>query len=440
MAIFRHFALVPLAFLCAAARAFNISRTDNIMAQWGEISFENSLATYCDGTVDLFTLGWLHYSPTALPSFASPTIPGASCTGAVFPNSQLADCPTLSTDITACQSKGVAVLLALDPGSGAVTDWYTSQASARAYADQLWNLFLGGTSNTRPFGDAVLDGILVQAPDAHITTGNIEGFPAFFDQMRLHAPIAYGSKPYILAARMICPVLDENALSAALNTTSLDVVQISVAGHDSLCSVAHYDNKTMWNFDRWDRWATSFSLNKGVKLYLDVPSYSDGYNSYVNATRVAQIANETHMHYPNTFGGVSYWDSAHAVQNDGFNVALRDALRLPEQLPSASPSGSQSITSPPDPTIGIPAETKSTAEKAISPILILSVAIPVTAVAAFILLATFWLRSRKTRRESQIRPYGRRRLKHLGVQGTGQIPAKPSSGEGVSSPPHKTFL
>ena len=37
-------------------------------------------------------------------------------------------------------------------GTGAVT---TADA---AFADQVWNLFLGGSSSTRPFGSAVLDG------------------------------------------------------------------------------------------------------------------------------------------------------------------------------------------------------------------------------------------------------------------------------------------
>ena len=40
--------------------------------------------------------------------------------------------------------------------TGGVT--LTSNDSAVAFAELIWNLFLGGTSDTRPFGDAVLDG------------------------------------------------------------------------------------------------------------------------------------------------------------------------------------------------------------------------------------------------------------------------------------------
>lgn len=35
---------------------------------------------------------------------------------------------------------------------------FQTEAQATGFADTLWNLFFGGSSNTRPFGDAVLDG------------------------------------------------------------------------------------------------------------------------------------------------------------------------------------------------------------------------------------------------------------------------------------------
>jgi len=35
---------------------------------------------------------------------------------------------------------------------------FTSDQQAQQFADLIWNTFLGGTSDTRPFGDAALDG------------------------------------------------------------------------------------------------------------------------------------------------------------------------------------------------------------------------------------------------------------------------------------------
>jgi chitinase len=35
---------------------------------------------------------------------------------------------------------------------------FTSDSQAKEFADTIWNLFLGGSSSMRPFGDATLDG------------------------------------------------------------------------------------------------------------------------------------------------------------------------------------------------------------------------------------------------------------------------------------------
>lgn len=35
---------------------------------------------------------------------------------------------------------------------------FSSDSQAEAFADTVWDLFLGGSSSTRPFGSAVLDG------------------------------------------------------------------------------------------------------------------------------------------------------------------------------------------------------------------------------------------------------------------------------------------
>ncbi|GLJ32416.1 hypothetical protein SUGI_0652310 [Cryptomeria japonica] len=63
----------------------------------------------------------------------------------------------LSSDIKACQSRGVKVLLSL--GGGAGSYYLSSDADAQNVASYLWDNYLGGHSDSRPLGDAVLDGI-----------------------------------------------------------------------------------------------------------------------------------------------------------------------------------------------------------------------------------------------------------------------------------------
>jgi len=62
----------------------------------------------------------------------------------------------MAADIKACQAKGKIITISLGGATGAAS--FTSDAQAQTFATSVWNLFLGGSSSTRPFGDAVLDG------------------------------------------------------------------------------------------------------------------------------------------------------------------------------------------------------------------------------------------------------------------------------------------
>lgn len=71
----------------------------------------------------------------------------------------------MGTDIKACQAKGKIVTLSLGGAGGSVG--FSSDSQAQTLADTIWNIFLGGSSPTRPFGDAVLDG--------YVTTASVRG-------------------------------------------------------------------------------------------------------------------------------------------------------------------------------------------------------------------------------------------------------------------------
>ena len=74
----------------------------------------------------------------------------------LFPGSDLPDCSFLASQIQTCQSKGKIVTLSLGGATGLAT--FSSASEASKFGDTIWNLFLGGSSSTRPFGSAVLDG------------------------------------------------------------------------------------------------------------------------------------------------------------------------------------------------------------------------------------------------------------------------------------------
>ena len=71
----------------------------------------------------------------------------------------------MADDIKMCQQAGKIVTLSLGGATGVVG--FSSDSEAETFADTIWNLFLGGDSPVRPFGDAVLDGCV---PHYHIMT------------------------------------------------------------------------------------------------------------------------------------------------------------------------------------------------------------------------------------------------------------------------------
>ena len=75
---------------------------------------------------------------------------------------------------------------------------FTDDSEAQSFADQIWNVFLGGSDDNRPFGSVVLDGYLsvdnfrymtlihYDSVDLDIEGGSETGYAAFITQLRTH--------------------------------------------------------------------------------------------------------------------------------------------------------------------------------------------------------------------------------------------------------------
>ena len=90
-----------------------------------------------------------------------------------FPGTSLINCASLAPDITSCQAKGKIVTLSLGGAEGSFG--FQSSSQATAFAHTIWNMFLGGSSATRPFGRAVLDGYALNV--GILTFANLCIFP-----------------------------------------------------------------------------------------------------------------------------------------------------------------------------------------------------------------------------------------------------------------------
>lgn len=67
------------------------------------------------------------------------------------------NCQSVGTDIQTCQQNGKRVFISMGGASGPYG--LSSDSMATQVAADMWNLFLGGSSSSRPFGSAVLDGV-----------------------------------------------------------------------------------------------------------------------------------------------------------------------------------------------------------------------------------------------------------------------------------------
>ena len=119
---------------------------------------------------------------------------------ATFPGTNLPNCASVGTDIETCQSKGKIVTLSLGGATGSVG--FSSDSQAETFADTIWNTFLGGSSSTRPFGNAILDGYVPKLPytsrrlckssrvDLDIEGGSSTGYAAFINRIQSYASSA----------------------------------------------------------------------------------------------------------------------------------------------------------------------------------------------------------------------------------------------------------
>ncbi|GLB36434.1 putative glycosyl hydrolase 18 family protein [Lyophyllum shimeji] len=225
----RFLALFPPAAFLLQAVAFDNSRYDNVAVYWGQNSygavhgtdtanFQKRLSYYCaDNAIDVFPIAFLNvfFGTGGLPSInlantCNPTDNGT------FPGTNLANCASLASDIAACQAKGKIITLSLGGASASVG--FQSDSQASTFAHTIWDLFLGGSSSTRPFGNAVLDGV-----DLDIEGGGSAYYATFVNTIRSLANGA--SKKYYITAAPQC-VFPDGALGEVLNAASFDAVYV----------------------------------------------------------------------------------------------------------------------------------------------------------------------------------------------------------------------
>lgn len=319
----------PLALLTIGLHALNVvafnnSLRDNLAVYWGQSSNttdpQHRLAFYCaDNVVDIFSIAFLEkfFGTGGAPvlNLADTCNPVQNGT---FPGTSLVNCASLAPDITSCQEKGKIVTLSLGGAEGSFGFQNSSQATA--FAHTIWNMFLGGSSATRPFGDAVLDGI-----NLDFENGAPDYVATFLDAIRSLAEGA--DKQYYFTAAPQCDSLD-SAWSDLLNSTSFDAIYVQF--YNNPCGLQNFGSASYWNFGLWDYWARKTSLNKNVKVLLGAPAASGAaQGGYVSVNTLRNITVQMRKSFP-SFAGVALWDASQAYANNRYDKAIKTALSAAE--------------------------------------------------------------------------------------------------------------
>jgi chitinase len=283
----------------------NAVESDNIAIYWGQNDNEGTLTETCA------TENYNNYSYVIiafLNKFGNGTTPEINLANHCDPSSD--DCAKLSTHIKNCQRKGIKVLLSI---GGADGDYgLASTDDAKNVSDYLWNKFLGGNSFSRPFGDAILDGI-----DFDIE--NSKGKQQYWEELAVFLKSHNTSTQNVyLSAAPQCPFPD-GQLGAALDTAVFDYVWIQFYNNPECDYSQRVVNDLL---DSWKQWTESLTTGK---VFLGLPASPAAAGSgYVPADLLCEIILPV-VRMSRNYGGVMLWTTYYDKQI-GYSNYIKSSL------------------------------------------------------------------------------------------------------------------
>nr|BAC77768.1 chitinase [Dioscorea oppositifolia] len=294
------FLLLILAALCITSNA----GIGSIVVYWGQNGFEGSLAEACStGNYDIVVIAFLY-------QFGNFQTPGLNLAGHCNPAS--GGCVRIGNDIKTCQSQGIKVFLSLGGAYGSYT--LVSTQDAQQVADYLWNNFLGGSSSSRPLGDAVLDGI-----DFDIEGGTTQHWDELAQMLFDYSQ--QGQKVYLSAAPQ-CPYPDA-WMGKALATGLFDYVWVQFYNNPP----CHYSSNAVNLLSSWNQWTSSVTA---TKFFVGLPASPQAAGSGYTPpdTLISEVLPS--IMYSDKYGGIMLW-SRYFDLLSGYSSQIRrvNLLSLP---------------------------------------------------------------------------------------------------------------
>lgn len=277
-----------------AASIFRSSHAAGIAIYWGQNGNEGSLASTCA------TGNYQFVNVAFLSSFGNGQSPVLNLAGHCNPDNN--GCAFLSSEINACQSQGVKVLLSIGGGAGSYS--LSSADDAAQVANFIWNNYLGGQSSSRPLGDAVLDGV-----DFDIEAGSGQ----FWDEL---ARKLKGLGQVVISAAPQCPIPDAH-LDTAIKTGLFDLVWVQFYNNPP-CMFTDGNTNNLLN--SWNQWSTF----PAGKLFMGLPAAPEAAPSggfIPSDVLISQILPT--IKSSSNYGGVMLWSK---FFDNGYSDAIKGSI------------------------------------------------------------------------------------------------------------------
>ncbi|KAF9622736.1 hypothetical protein IFM89_032916 [Coptis chinensis] len=292
--------LSPLLSLILLFTLVSTSLAGDIAIYWGQNGNEGTLASTCA------TGKYAYVNIAFLNVFGNGQTPQINLAGHCNPSNN--GCAITSDGIRSCQSRGIKVMLSLGGGRGTYS--IASAADARQVADYLWNNFLGGTSTSRPLGNARLDGI-----DFDIELGSTQNWDILARYLSAFSTPA--RKVYLTAAPQ-CPFPDAH-LGQALNTGLFDYVWVQFYNNPQ-CQYSSGNTGNLIN--SWNRWTSTIPA---TKIFMGLPAATGAAGSGFIPANVLTSQVLPAIRTSAKYGGVMLWNKYFDDQS-GYSSNIRSSV------------------------------------------------------------------------------------------------------------------
>ncbi|CAL0328579.1 unnamed protein product [Lupinus luteus] len=272
----------------------------DIVIYWGQSGYEGTLTQTCaTGLYSIINIAFLN-------KFGNGQVPKLNLAGHCNPEAN--GCRILSSSIKQCQTLGIKVMLSIGGGIGRYS--LSSSSDAKTFADYLWNNFLSGKSPSRPFGDAILDGI-----DFDIELGSTLHWNDLASYLKQYSN---SEKVVYLSAAPQCPFPDRY-LGNAIGTGLFDFIWVQFYNNPP-CQYNYGSTDKL--IRSWKMWSASIPEEK---IYLGLPAAKGAAGSgYVPPNvLVSQILQKIKM--SPKYGGVMLW-SRYFDKRSEYSVDIKNSV------------------------------------------------------------------------------------------------------------------